>query len=64
MSEPSDKAMVGAAHRLHHRDGEIEIDTHDSPMPTARVSRGSYPGAYVMAWIWVKDGDVLPEDEK
>lgn len=64
MSEPSDKAMVNAAHRLLHKDGELEIDTHDSPMPKARVSRGGDPGAYVLAWVWIDDSDVIPEDEK
>lgn len=64
MNQPSDQAMVKAAFRLHHKDGELEIDTHDSPMPASRVSRGDSPGAYVLAWVWVYDEQVLPEDKK
>lgn len=64
MSKPSDEAMVKAAHRIHHNDGEIEIDSHGSPLPTARVSRGEDPGAYVLAWVWVYDVDVTPADRK
>lgn len=54
--------MVKAAFRLHHEDGKIEIDTIESPLPTARVSRGGDPGAYVLAWVWVDDSSVLSED--
>jgi hypothetical protein len=41
-----------AARKLHHREGEIEID--DWPM----VSAGGDPGAYVAAWVWVSDEDL------
>lgn len=64
MSSPSDKAMVKAAFRIHHRDGEIEIDSYNSKLPTGRVSRGDDPGAYVLAWVWVRDEDVTAEDRK
>lgn len=37
-------------------DGELEIDEN------AIVSRGSDPGAYVMAWIWISDRDAEIED--
>lgn len=39
-----------AAKRLHHRDGEIEIDD------TAKVCGPSPDGGrYVAAWVWVPD---------
>jgi hypothetical protein len=40
-------AYRAAAQRLHHKEGEIEIDD------AALVSLGDDPGAYVQAWIWV-----------
>ena len=49
-------AYVAAARRLFHRDGEIEIDDN------ARVSRGSDPGAYVQAWVWVANDQVTRKD--
>ncbi len=61
---PSDSAMVKAAQRLHNKDGELEIDTLGSPLPTARVSRGDSPGAYVLAWVWVSDDQVTEEDRQ
>jgi len=64
MSHPSNKAMVAAAKRLHHKDGEVEIDDHDTPLPTARVSRGEDPGAYVLAWVWVDNSDVNAKDRR
>lgn len=33
------------------REGELEIDCH------AVVSKGSDPGAYVMAWLWVSNDE-------
>lgn len=40
------------------REGELEIDPH------AVVSKGSDPGAYVMAWLWVADEEAsIPADE-
>ena len=63
-THPSASAMTKAAHRLHHRDGEIEVDEYTSYLPTNRVSRGGEPGAYVMAWIWVSDEDVTDDDKK
>lgn len=64
LKRPSDKAMINAAHRLYHRDGEIEVDRDPVGLPKARVSRGDDPGAYVMAWIWVYDDQVTEEDKK
>ena len=56
--------MVRAAKRLHHSDGEVEIDDHNTPLPAARVSRGSDPGAYVLAWVWVADDEVTAKDRR
>ena len=42
-----------AAARRHHRDGELEID------PGAVVSKGDDPGAYVMAWLWIDDSELV-----
>jgi hypothetical protein len=40
-----------AAHEVHHRDGELEIDDD------AVVSVSEEAGAYVQAWVWVTDAD-------
>lgn len=40
------------AAQLKSRDGELEIDSN------ALVSKGDDEGAYVMAWLWVADGDL------
>ena len=42
-----------AAAARHHRDGELEID------PGAVVSKGDDPGAYVMAWLWIDDCELV-----
>lgn len=47
----TDKAYIEAARKIHHKDGEVEIDEG------ATVSRGSDPGAYIQAWVWVYDED-------
>lgn len=56
--DDEDDPHVRTAKEQYHRDGEIEIDT------PAVVSRGSDPGAYVMAWVWVdhEDAGVTPEN--
>ncbi len=64
LTHPTDKAMINAAHRLHHKDGEIEIDKDTDNLPTSRVSRGDDPGAYVLAWVWVDDSTVTEEDKE
>jgi hypothetical protein len=56
--------MVNAARRLHNKDGELEVDLHDDPLPKGRVSRGDDPGAYVLAWVWVYYEQVTEEDMK
>lgn len=48
----SDQMFRDAARRLHHRDGECEIDDMpDQPAPVSRHNDGD--GAYVQAWVWV-----------
>lgn len=38
---------------------EIEIETAD-----ARISRGSDPGAWVAAWVWVPNGTNIASDQE
>jgi hypothetical protein len=45
----TDTEYIKQARVEYQRDGVIEIDDN------AKVSRGSYPGAYVQAWVWVGD---------
>lgn len=56
----TDEHYRKAADRIYSSEGEIEIDDD------AKVSRGDDPGAYVQAWVWVYDSDVMgheiPED--
>lgn len=40
-----------AARKLYQCEGAIEIDD------TAPISRGGDGGAYVQAWVWVRDDD-------
>jgi hypothetical protein len=63
---PTAKQYREAAKRLHHEDGECEVDDN------ARVSRSSMDdeeGAYVQAWVWVprqavdKDYDPFAEPD-
>lgn len=49
--QPTDAQYRAAAKRMFEREGELEIDTD------ATVSRGSDPGAYVQAWVWVPRED-------
>lgn len=46
-------AYVAAAAEIHSRDGECEVDDN------AKVSGGDDPGAYVQAWVWVYDSDMI-----
>jgi hypothetical protein len=45
------QAYRDAAKRLHHREGECEIDDN------ATVSFGDDAGAYVQAWVWIPAAD-------
>lgn len=56
MPEFADKQYIKAAQRMHHCDGELEIDDN------AKVSRGDDPGVYVQAWVWVADDAIDPGD--
>lgn len=49
MKRPSLDDYRAGAERLFTEEGRIEVD------PGAKVSRGSDPGAYVQAWVWVPD---------
>ncbi len=51
-----DFAYRKAAKRLHHRDGECEIDDG------ADVGFVKGEGAYVVAWILISDRDVTKAD--
>lgn len=47
----STKLYVEAARRLHHEDGEVEID--DRPRISRSEDQDGEQGAYVQAWVWV-----------
>jgi hypothetical protein len=60
----TNEEYIRRARKEYQRDGEIEVDDN------AVVSRGSDPGAYVQAWVWVyndtygTDNEVGSEDEE
>ena len=45
----TNEQYIETARKQYQREGEIEVDDN------ALVSRGSDPGAYVAAWVWVRD---------
>ena len=54
-----DETYVSAARRIHQDDGALEVDKD------AKVSRAEGnpdKGAYVAAWVWVYDEDVVAGD--
>lgn len=53
----SEDTYRNAARRLKQREGELEIDEF------APVSLDSDDGAYVQAWVWIDDTDVMPSDK-
>jgi hypothetical protein len=53
---PNENRYIKAARRMHHRDGEIEVD--DWPL----ISPSDDGGAYVQAWVWVSDDDLAALD--
>lgn len=56
----TDEQYIAKARKEYQEDGSIEVDDG------APVSRGSDPGAYVQAWVWVyneTDPEVASEDE-
>ena len=56
-----DAAYVVAA-RTRYASGSGGYDAHDIEIDDdARVSLGDDPGAFVQAWVWVRNED-LPED--
>lgn len=50
-----DSAYRAAAKRMHHSDGECEID---EGAPVSRAKGNPDKGAYVQAWVWVPDADL------
>ena len=52
-----DEAYREAAKEQWEREGEIEIDSN------AVVSKGDDPGAYVAAWVWVRDKEQDSADD-
>lgn len=53
----TDQQYREAARLNYQREGEIEIDDN------AVISRGSDPGAYVEAWVWVEDPSVEASED-
>jgi len=53
---PNENRYIKAARRIHHRDGEIEVD--DWPL----ISPSDDGGAYVQAWVWVSNDDLAALD--
>jgi hypothetical protein len=43
----TDETVAAIAQSIHHRDGEVEIDSN------AELSIGAENGCYVQAWVWV-----------
>jgi hypothetical protein len=60
MQRPTTKQYLEAAQRMYaapsNDDIEIDIDID------AIVSKGDDPGAWVHAWVWVRDEDALEEE--
>jgi hypothetical protein len=51
-----------AAKSQYDKDGEIEVDIPTLPAKQEKlISRGSDPGAYVRAWVWVYDTNAEQE---
>jgi hypothetical protein len=64
LPKPTDAQYLSAARRIHHEDGEVEVDEDSGKMPKGRVSRGDDHGAYVLAWVWVPDSEARQEGRK
>ena len=56
----TDVQFIQRAREEYGRDGEIEIEEGAVVSRGSDRSRGSDPGAYVQAWVWVSD----PEGEE
>ena len=54
----SDKQYIEAARRIHHKDGEIEVDDGPGNGMVSRAPDNPDKGAYVQCWAWVYDSDV------
>lgn len=51
--KPNRQQYIEAARREYGCGGEIEIDSN------AKISRSPDAGAYVQAWVWVNNEEVL-----
>lgn len=63
-----DRRYCEAAHRMYHKDGEIEVDGNAAiskelvtKSGTPR-KRGKEEGAYVQAWVWVPRDEIEDAD--
>jgi hypothetical protein len=56
--KPSEATYRNVAWRLHHHEGDVEIDED------ADVSIGDDAGAYAQAWIWIDDDSITDADKK
>jgi len=57
MSKPTLEQYRKAAKRLHHDEGNVEVD-YPGRTP---VSTGDPNGAYVQAWVWVPNSEACQE---
>lgn len=59
----TDAQFREAARRLYEREGEIEIDEPSTDDGGTHVSRNDSPkscdGAYMKAWVWVENDQVV-----
>lgn len=62
MNNPTFSQYRAAAQRIYNDEGTCEIDDN------AKISKGDDDGAYVQAWVWIRDDDCdeqsLGEDEE
>src|SRR5260370_23329918 len=55
---PTARAYREAAKRLHHVEGECEIDDNAKQAKVSRTRKQDEEGAYVQAWVWVPREEV------
>ena len=53
LEDPEDAGAIAAARAAHESEGSVEIDD------SAKVSYSTDGGAYVAAWVWVGDDDIV-----
>lgn len=57
MKKKEREALIAAARRLYHKDGEIEVDD-SAKVSAAALWRSEGGGAYVAAWVWVPNEEL------